>query len=1065
MSERCVHELFEEQAARTPDAVALVHGRTALTYGQVNAAANRLAALLLAHGLRPETRVALYLDRRPTTIVAMLAVLKAGGAYLPLELDTPAPRLRGLLADADVRIVLTEERWQSAIPSLSAVTVIALDAPSPAGEVARANTDAARSRPTVCPQQLAYVIYTSGSTGGPKGVAVPHAGLSRYVGWAAQALTPSSAPVISSFAFDLVMTSVWVPLVAGGRLELFDAADAVTQLADRLVQGARYGLMKLTPTHLQALAAELGERVPTGSVESLVVGGEALVGEQLARWKTAWPSTTLVNHYGPTETVVGCCFHPQPLRDVRAGRVPIGRPAPGVRGCVRDGAGQLVPVGVTGELFIGGGQMARGYLGRAALTAERFVPDPFGEEAGARLYRTGDRVRRRTDGALEYLGRFDTQVKIRGYRVEPAEVEAIVATAPGVREARVLPRPTASGDAQLVAYVVGAVEPEALRAHVRQQAPEYLVPAAFVRLEAWPLTPNGKLDVRALPDPAAAATCDDPPRTPIEKALAEIWAGVLRRDRINRGDNFFELGGDSIMAIQVASRARRAGVHLMPRQVFESQTIAALALAASAATPPGGAEQGRVEGRSPLTPIQCWFFEQHHPTPWHYNQSLLLAVSPAIDERALHRALQAVLTHHDALRLRFRRTDAGWEQWHGGETGIEVERVDLTGRTPQDQDRAQDAIEAERQASLDLERGPLGRALLFDRGGGDRRLLLILHHLVVDGVSWRVLREDLERAGAQAMAGRTCDLGAKSSSFQQWAAALQRHAASGAMAAEAAYWLAQGAVAVRPLPVDGSSAATVAASRTVTVHLTEDETRRLTQDVSAAYRTGVNDVLLCALTEAICAWTGDTRLRVALESHGRQEEVGSALDLTRTVGWLTSVYPVVFDRIPSGGPARRLMGIKEQLRGVPTHGIGYGMLRYLGPDARLQRELAAQQAPEILVNYLGQFDHDDARDGVFRVRAAGRGHDAAEGNRRSHRLLIGGGIRDGCLHLHWTYPDGAFRRATIEWVAGSCLSALRDLIAHCGDADAGACTPSDFPLAGLTQAELDTVLGVAGHQR
>ncbi|HEX8907525.1 MAG TPA: condensation domain-containing protein, partial [Longimicrobiaceae bacterium] len=453
----------------------------------------------------------------------------------------------------------------------------------------------------------------------------------------------------------------------------------------------------------------------------------------------------------------------------------------------------------------------------------------------------------------------DFQVKIRGFRIEPGEVESALSAHPDVREARVIVREDEPGEKRLVAYVVGDADSDGLRAFLRRTLPEYMVPAAFVAMERLPLTPSGKLDRKALPAPGYAGAEDRyvAPRTPVEAALAEIWGQVLRLERVGVNDSFFELGGDSILAIQVVSKARRAGVEITPRQMFEYQTIAELAAVAAdaGAASASAAEQGRVEGRVRPTPIQAWHFEQDHPAPWHHNQSMLLAVDASVAGGALETALAAVLDHHDALRLRFRRTEGGWEAWHGAEPGIALERVDLSHLGDEEQDRAQAAAAQERQASLDLERGPLGRTVLFDRGARGRVLFLVLHHLVVDGVSWRIIREDLERACAQLEAGEPVDLGAKTTSYRQWSEALQAYAADDALKEEAEYWLAQDAGDVAVLPADGECEGTVAATRWVTVRLDEEETRALLQDVPAAYHTQINDVLLAALATALTGWT------------------------------------------------------------------------------------------------------------------------------------------------------------------------------------------------------------------
>jgi len=1058
-ADRCIHQLFEAQAERTPDAVAVVCAGASLTYRELDERANRLARHLAGTGVAPEVRVGVCLERSPELVVSILGVMKAGGAWVPVDPAHPAERIGYVLEDAAVAVVLTQERLREALPARRGVRVVAVDGAW--GEIAAGSAEPLESG--VGPENLAYVIYTSGSTGRPKGVAMHHRGVCNYLHWGVRAYgaeAGSGAPVFSSMAVDLTLTNL-LPLFAGRPVHLLPEENAVEALADALRGRPEFGLVKITPVHLSLLTPLLTPEEARTAARTLVIGADFLSAETTLFWQDHAPGVRLMNEYGPTETVVGCSAYVLPPGKHRAGPVPVGHPIQNLRFYVLDAHLEPVPVGLPGELCIGGAGVARGYLGRPALTAEKFLPDPFAE-AGARMYRTGDRARWRADGNLLILGRTDAQVKIRGYRVEPGEIEAVLRRHEAVSGCLVVVREDAPGDRRLVAYVVAdGAGPAALREHLRRRVPDSMVPSAFVMLASLPRTATGKVDPKTLPAPEYAA--DEAryraPATPAEALLAEIWADVLRLDRVGTGDNFFELGGDSILSIQVVSRARRAGLELTPRQLFEHQTIAELAAAAGGAWPvERRAEPGRVAGPVPLTPIQAWLLAQDHARPAHYNQSMLLAVDPAVPDAALEAALAAVVEHHDALRLRVRRTDAGWEQWHADEAGITLERADLSPLDPDGQDRALEAAGERVQASLDLEHGPLGRAVLFARGGRGRVLLLVLHHWAVDGVSWRILREDLERACGQIEAGQPLDLGAKGTPFQQWAEALRAYAGSEAARAEAGYWLAQGPDGVPPLPVDGTGERTVAGRRTVEVGLDEAETRALLQEVPAAYRTQVNDVLLCALAEAVGGWTGSARVRLALEGHGREEEVGGGVDLTRTVGWFTSVYPVVLETAGAAGPGERLKRVKEQLRAIPGRGIGHGALRWLAEDADLRARLAAQAEPEIVFNYLGQFDQGLSLARRFRFGGGRRGSEVAAENHRPYLLAVDGSVHDGSLRLRWTYGEGTHRRETVERLADAFLRALRGVIAHCRQPGAGGCTPSDFPLAGLGQAELDALL-------
>ncbi|HYR07681.1 MAG TPA: amino acid adenylation domain-containing protein, partial [Longimicrobium sp.] len=874
----------------------------------------------------------------------------------------------------------------------------------------------------------------------------------------------SGAPVFSSMAVDLTITNL-LPLFAGLPVHLRPEENAVEALAEAIRGKRDFGLIKITPTHLSLLTPLLSPDEARGAARTLVVGADFLPAEPTVFWQDHAPEVRLMNEYGPTETVVGCSAYLLPPGLHRHGPVPVGGPIQNLKFYVLDPRLQPLTVGLPGELFIGGAGVARGYLGRPGLTAEKFVPDPF-TGGGARMYRTGDRARWLEGGNLLILGRTDSQVKVHGFRVELGEIEAALRRHDAVSGCVVVLREDVPGERRLVAYVVGDADADALRAFLRRSLPEHMIPAAFVRLDALPETPTGKIDPRTLPAPELGPVEERyvAPRNAVEETLAEIWAEVLGHERVGVEESFFELGGDSILSIQLVSRARRAGVHITPRQIFEHLTIARLAEAVCAQAPAQGprAEQARVEGAVRPTPVQGWFFEQGHAVPAHENQSVLLAVDGAVSDAVLEAALGAVLERHDALRLRFRRTESGWEQWHAAEVGFSMERLDLADLPADGQDRAQAEGAGRMQAGLDLEQGPVGRALLVNRGAGGRVLLLVLHHLVVDGVSWRILQDDLEHACAQAERGEPIDLGPKSTSFRQWAEALQAYAASDALRDEAAHWLAQGPEGVAPLPADGAGGRTVASARTVSVGLDAEETRALLQEVPAAYRTQINDVLLCALAEAVSGWTGSPRVRLALEGHGREEEVVPGVDLTRTVGWFTTVYPVVLDLAGAAGPGDRLKRVKEQLRAIPRRGIGYGVLRYLGTDGELRRALAAQAEPEISFNYLGQFDSGPVSAARLRYADGPRGPESADANTRGFTLEVNGGIRGGCLRLDWNYDEGTHHRATIERVAQAYADALRGLIAHCRQAGAGGFTPSDFPLAELAQEELDALLAGRG---
>ncbi len=1038
-----IHGLFAAQAERTPDAVAVVCGDAEMTYAELARQGRRVAGRLLGLGIAPESRIAVAAERSTALIPTLLGILQAGCAYLPLDPDLPEERRRFLLEDSGA--VLLEEGLQGR-----------------QGQQGPQEDPEVPAVPEVSPHQLAYIIYTSGSTGAPKGVAATHGNVVRLVRGARWAeMGPGETFLqLGNLAFDAATLEIWAPLLNGGRLVLFPGhRPGLDDLAEAI---ARYGVTSLWLT-AGLFHQMVGERLEgLRPLRQLLAGGDVLSPAHVRRALAGLPGCAIVDGYGPTEnSTFTTCF---PMRDAEGweATVPIGRPIQETRVHVVDAALRPVPVGVWGELLAGGGGVARGYLGRPALTAERFIPDPFASdpaEVGSRLYRTGDLVRWRGDGLLEFLGRTDLQVKVRGFRIEPGEIETALLGHPGVRDAAVVARAVTGQDNQLVAYVVGVEdaavpEPEELRAFLRSRLPEAMVPAFFVPLAALPLTANGKVDRKALPAPRPAVV--EPagatlPRTPGEERLAAIWREVLGLDSVGVHDNFFQLGGDSILSIQIVARARRAGRLFTPRQLFEHQTIAGLAAVAAMDGSPesAGADQGPVVGEAPLTPVQRRFFAEGRREPWRFNQAVLLAPRERLAVPRLAAALDRLAAHHDALRLRFVREAGEWTQAHAPLAPVPLAEIDLTALPAEARSAALEAAAEQLQSGLDLARGPLFTAALFRRGAGDGgdRLLLTAHHLIVDGVSWRLLLEDLT-AVYQGLG-----LPPKTTSWKRWAELLAGFARSPEIAAELPGWLALPAVPPLPcdLPGDGGGRASVA------VELGAEETRALLQEVPEVYRTQVNDLLLAALARAFAAWTGEGTLRVDLEGHGR-EEIAADVDLSRTAGWFTTVFPVALTLPPGGGAKEAIRAVKETLRAVPRRGLGYGLLRYLA-GAETGERLAALAVPQVSFNYLGRLDATAGEGDLFTFAPEAVRGAAGEVAAASPLFAVDALVLDGRLRVSWTYDPGRHLASTAERLASGFVAEIAALVEHCKSPEAGGFTPSDFPLAGLGQEALDRLVG------
>jgi amino acid adenylation domain-containing protein/non-ribosomal peptide synthase protein (TIGR01720 family) len=982
------------------------------------------------------------------------------------------------LADSGARVVMVQDDLSAHFPADGPAKILRLDIEDPSA--------AARLPERVPPQCAAYVIYTSGSTGKPKGVSIPHAALASYSLEMVHRFGLTATDRILQFAplgFDVVVEEIFPTLAAGAAVVLHDKdlLLAPTELSRVIAENAVTGL-ELPAAFWNEWVYDLtasGRALPP-SLRFVLVGCDKPSPERLAAWR-ALGGPRLLFVFGLTETTVTSTLHifpagsPADRPGLESLDLPIGRPVANARVYILDQELQPVPVRAVGQLFIAGAGVGRGYLGRPELTAERFVPDPFADTPGARLYRTGDLSRYRPDGAVEFLGRLDHQVKIRGFRVEPGEVEAMLREHPAVREAAVLARQDRPGEWRLAAYCVATQDAGArngeLRRFLRERLPEHMVPTFSIFLPALPLTANGKLDRQALlriqPEilsAGLAAEGSGTPRNRAEELLARIWGQVLRLEKVGVHDNFFELGGDSILSIQVSSRAFQEGLRITPRQMFERQTIAELAAMAEWLSGIPLPETGPVTGPVPLTPIQCEFFAQDQPSPGHFNQALLLTVGAVDGERvtpsALRRAVAGLLVHHDALRMRFAPAPGDAPPWRqvndppGEETPFV--QVDLSALPPEQRRSALEDCAARLQKSLDLTAGPLWRTALFTLSCGEPdRLLVIAHHLIVDGVSWRIVLEDLETLCHR------LSLPPKTTSFQRWAERLSDYAVSTAAAAQAEAWIGRLRSIPARLPVDFSGGANdLASARAVVVSLDTEETRTLLTQVPRAYRTQINDVLLTALAEALGSWTGDRRLLVDLESHGR-EELFADLDLGRTVGYFTSICPLHLDLEGLESPGEALKAVKEELRSMPQRGIGFGILRHLGA-APVRERLAALPQPEVIFNYLGQLDQAVAGDRLFQPATESAGPAQDPRQRRAHRLEINGGVRNGRLSMVWTYSESFHRVATIEGVASRFLAALRELIRHCLQPGAGGVTPSDFPLGLLDQPALDRIATAVG---
>ncbi|WP_190344228.1 non-ribosomal peptide synthetase [Streptomyces venezuelae] len=1074
-----VSGLFERQVGVAPDAVAVVRDGVEFSYAEVNARANRLARVLAGRGVGRGSVVGVALPRSAELVIGLLAVLKAGGAYVPVDPKYPSHRLDFILGEARPQVVLTDAETVSVLPPTDAGLVL-LD------EVDLSVGDAGDLGVVAGPDDLAYVMYTSGSTGTPKGVAVSHGTVVNGVSRLAEQIEAGPgrrALASTSVNFDVSVFEIFTSLCHGGSIEV---------VRDVLVLGERGGFDGQIVSTVPSAFAELVDLLAPG-IDTLVFAGEALPAGLVDRVREAFPGVKVVNAYGQTESFYA-------TTSSVAGGAAIGLPLGNMRAYVLGPGLQPAPAGAVGELYVGGA-IARGYFERAGLTAERFVADPFGTP-GARMYRTGDLARWNASGELEYLGRSDSQIKIRGFRIEPGEVEAALTAHPAVAQVVVL----ATAGKQLVAYIVpqgvrdsgsgvedtgvmeldlaAGISARELRTFVSGRLPEYMVPSAFVLLDRLPLMPNGKLDHRALPEPGFSGGQYRAPQGRVEEVLAAVYAEVLGLDRVGIDDDFFGVGGDSIRSIQVVSRARAQGVEVSPSQVFQLRTVAELARVATSTGTGAGPVLEEYEGGGtgvvPLLPIAKYMLDLGNYD--RFAMAMLLDLPMGIDLAGLTATLGAVLNHHDVLRARLVLDGTGGFMQVGPPDSVDVagliHRVECDGRWQGEEwDRLAAAELDAASERLNPTGGVMAQFVWFvPTSGAAGRLWVVLHHLVVDGVSWRILLPDFAAAWKRVRAGEAPDLPQPVTSVRRWAHALLEEARSPGRVSELGVWRS---VLEGPDPLLGSRVLdpvvdVMSTVDRVRVGVSSGVTEALLSTVPAVFRGGVNDGLLAALGVAVVQWRRargvvESSALVRLEGHGREQEVVPGADLSSTVGWFTSMFPVRLetagfdlDEVLAGGPAAGgvLKAVKEQLLAVPDKGLGFGLLRYLNEETGA--ELGRFGTGQIGFNYLGRFSATDMPDdlrGLGWTQAAELeappGDDRPALSTVDINVLVVDTELGPQLDAVIGFPTGVLTRADVQELADLWCTALEGIARHASTADAGGFTPSDLPLVEVKQEDIE----------
>ncbi len=1040
-SDTCLHELINQQIAATPDSIAVISGDEKLTYRDLGKRTDELAAHLQSLRVGPEIPVGICLSRNADLVVAIVSVLKAGGAYVPIDPAYPKSRIEFVLQDASAPLVITDNENHGLLPKKQKSLNI--------NEWGAAGT--AQPRPHGFAANPAYVIYTSGSTGRPKGVTIKHRSIVGLVRWAQKNFDRNELAGVlfsTSICFDLSAYELFVPLSLGGTIIVAENALHLKELPHK----DAVTLINTVPSAAAELVRQ--QAIPPNVITFNIAGeplGKSLVTDLYAALAEHGDRAAVYNLYGPSEDTTYSTWC-QTAPNETGVSTPVGRPVDNTQAHLLDPLLNPVPPGMAGDLYLGGEGLARGYWNRPALTAESFIPNPFGGE-GRLLYRTGDRARLRPDGNLEFLGRADSQIKLRGFRIELGEIEQALESHPDINDSA-----ATLADKTIVGYLVptNAVNEaetlspsssavEAYRAHLGERLPSYMIPSVFVSLPKIPRLPNGKLNRSALPKPDQAAGTDEvtPPTTDTEKSLWSIWTELLGRPQIGVHDNFFSLGGDSIIALQAIAKAQQQGLQLSPRDFFQHPTISALAAVAES-NPAATKSRIKIDSSQelvvPLSPIQRWFFGLNLNHPEHWNQSLLLEVRESLNTDYLVTALIELSRHHHALRASFEPTDGGWTQTYRPATEVAPLTIvnDVTGNPAELIETTADEI----QRSFDLVAGPLWHVVYFDLAAC-RRLLVVCHHLIVDGVSWRILLGDLQLLHAQLQRSNRVELLPPPTSTPDWIGVLLERDFS----SEQKHWQdIDTQTAKLQLPLDnGRGSNTMGDAKTRQIEFTPGETRRLLTDAPKNYRIRIDELLITALARVVTRWTGHAELALQLEGHGRSTDDA---DLSRTVGWLTSLHPVIVTTSHNAPPGQSLKQTKDSLHRVPGQGIGYGFHR--------SEESAAAQ---IRFNYLGQADQLLGENSLFGRASESTGTARHPDDERDLVFELNAIVIEEKLVIHWIYGGQLHDPDTIERLTGDFRAEIILLADYCvtNEEDSGY-TESEFPQMDFQPGELDNLL-------
>ena len=1037
-----IHELFDIQAGLYPNNIALVTDESEVSYSELNTRSNQFKNYLIEkYDVKQGDAICVLSSASEWFLVSILGIMKAGAYYIPVDKNYPEDRIRHILTESACKVLVCDSDVLGKYNFSEMEVIISSD-----GKI----YDDTRENYTVTvhDQDIAYCIYTSGSTGTPKGCVISHANLLNYVQWANDFYfeNPNSGNwgLVTSVSFDLSVTALFTSLTRGKKLWIGNSEKDINELLKEAFSRSDIDTLKLTPAHI-SLLKELD--IKNTTVEIVICGGEQLLKHHVEILREINNDISIYNEYGPTEATVGCIV--KEITNVDD-EIVIGKPIANTTIYILNNSHKPSQIGVLGELFIGGLSLSQGYLNRADLTQEKFIENPF--PVGGQLYKTGDLACWLPDGNIDYKGRKDDQVKIRGYRIELSEIEHIFSQLDFISQSVVVVKEK-DADKYIVAYYVSETEvnKNKLKSALSKRLPDYMLPGYYVQLDKMPLTVNGKIDKKALLDVSDEDTITEEyvaPRTTEEKVLVSVWSDVLKRQQIGIKDSFYNLGGDSIKSIQIVSRLKQKGYALKIEQILRSPIIEDLAKLLTSNTKI--TDQSDVEGMVHLTPIQHYFFSNPDINcKNHFNQSVLLKSSIAIDSNLLERCIAELVIHHDALRMVYQQEGASWKQYNQGVSGTHYKITfhDLRGQA--DELTALKTLGEELQSCFDISSGSMFHVGHFRLSDGDR-VALIIHHLVVDGISWRILLEDLSHLYASYKSGETFKLQLKTDSFQRWAFSQNEYSGQDTLASERLYWERVCNENVPALPNDKAySASVINADSSKSFYLDKAFTEQLLTNVHEVYNSEINDILLTGLGLAVYDVFGVSKTAVHLEGHGR-EDIIDGIDIGRTVGWFTTIYPFILDVSTTDNQLENLVKVKESLRKVPNKGIGYGILKYLAEG------FETILTPSILFNYLGDFGKNagDLEHPVFEFATEDIGPNSSPENSEGVLLNISGMMVLGQLNITINYPCEAYEHDTIEQLAGSYQNHLQNLIKELSTTADRFITPSDLTFKGLDMSEL-----------